>query len=162
MTVVLAIAMAFAVFVSACGGNDDSTSASAAGESDGNSSLSKAEYIKRAAAACASERENSFAQIAAYTEKHRSDGLSEAVLAKKAVKAVLLSIIAAELDDLRKLGAPAGDEQKVEAMLAAEQAALDEAKANKKKLEDVEDYFVQADMELKAYGLDECTKGSGD
>jgi hypothetical protein len=158
---VLAIAMAFAVFASGCGG-DDSTSASAAGESDGSSSLSKAEFIKRAAAACASERENSFEQIATYSEKHRSDGLPEAVLAKRAVRATLLSIIAAELDDLQKLEAPAGDEQEVEAMLAAQQAALNEAKANKRKLEDVEDYFTDADKELQAYGLDECTKGTGD
>lgn len=83
-------------------------------------------------------------------------------MARKAIRTVLLSVIAAEINDLQKLGAPEGDEQEIEAMLAAQEAALDEAKANKRKLEDVEDYFAEADKELRAYGLDECTKGTGD
>lgn len=159
---ILAVVVAMTVVLSACGGGEDSTSASAAGESDGSSPPSKAEFVKQAAAACASERENSFEQIAAYTEKHGSEGLSQAALSRKAIRSVLLSVIAAELNDLQELGAPAGDEQELEAMLAAEQAALDEAKANKRKLEDVEDYFAKADKELQAYGLEECTKGTGD
>lgn len=173
-----AVAIAIvAVTAVGCGGGSDSTSSSSSaggGTSSsaegGSSSLSKEEFVKQANAACLEARENSFAKIAAYEQHHRSQGLPQPILTQNAVRAVLLSTIEAEIPALRALGAPAGEEEKVEAMLAAQQAALEKAQKLRNKhyslqaakgfqaSVEIENDFGGPDKEFVAYGLTSCIK----
>ena len=160
MTILAAVIAIGAIGVG-CGG-DESTSAEAGGDSGGTSSSSKAEFIKQASAACADQRKNTLSRIAAYSEKHQSEGLSEAELGQRAIRVVILSTIAGEIDALKQLDAPSGDEQEIEGIMAAQEKALDEARARAhKSYDDIEDYFVKASAELTDYGLPECSKGTG-
>jgi hypothetical protein len=158
LTTTLAAAMAVAVIAMGCGSDEDSGSASA-GDS---SSLSKAEFVKQANAACLKPRETALQEVAAYSQKHRSEGLSDTLLGRKAIKVVLLKTFEEEIAALRALGAPEGDEEEIDAMLAATQSALDEAKElPKTSSKEVESYFGDADKKLRQYGLTGCTKVSG-
>lgn len=131
--------------------------------SDESESVSKATFIKRATAVCLKPRINTLQRVASYSEKHKSDGLSNAELGRRAIRVVVLSTIATEIEALRKLETPSGDAQKVEGIIAAQEKALDEAKARThKSYDDIEDYFGDANKALANYGLAECSKGSGD
>jgi hypothetical protein len=158
---VWAIAIAVSVVAIGCGNDDESSSASGSGTGE-SSSLTKAEFVKKANAACTEEREGGFERIAAYTEKHRSEGLPEALLAAKALKVTLLSMIGGELDALRQLEAPLGDEKEVEAMLTTIQAELEKAKEVKLRPElppeAIEDKFPKANKLIRSYGLTSCIK----
>jgi hypothetical protein len=153
-TLAAAMAIAALVMMMGCGGGEESSSAG-----DGSPTLSKAAFIKRAGIVCYRARKGAFERVAAYSNKHRSEGLPEAVLTKKAIRAGLISTFDAELAALRKLGAPDGEGEEVEAILASLQTSLDEAKEWKKKsFDEVEDYFVDADKKLQDYGLTRCKK----
>lgn len=138
-----------------CGGDDDSSSADAAGDS-----LGKAAFVKQANEACLEEREDSFEQVAAYQKKHRGEGGSQEEQMRRAIRAVLLSTIAAEIADLEALGMPEGDEQQVEAILASLEDAHEEAEEQTKTdpSKEVEDYFGAANKKLAGYGLESCQK----
>jgi hypothetical protein len=166
LATLLAAAGAIAAIAMGCGGGGDSASGSAAGSSSaGGISAAKAKFIKEADALCTKAREGSFEKIAAYEKKHRSEGLPNAVRGQKAIRAVVLSIIEAEIEGIRSLEAPAGDEEEIETILASLQKTLEKAKNRTKKLAVgsapaaiISAQFVAADKELQAYGLTSCTK----
>lgn len=159
-TVGAALAGVVAVIATGCGTSDSSsTPGSATAEA---SSPSKAAFIAKANAACLHEIEGSLERVVDYQQKHRLEGLPQPVLVRRAVRPVLLSTIAAEIADIDRLEPPAGDEEEIEAILAAQRRALAEAKARTKSLEDAEDYFVAADRMLREYGIAHCEKGTGD
>lgn len=157
----LVAAFAIAVIAAGCGGADDSTSASESMSAD-SSSQTKAEFIKQANAACNKAREGGLEDVAAYTEKHRSPGVPEAVVAAKGLKLTLLSIIEEETKALRGLTPPPGDEEEIEAMLADIQRDFEKAKKVKAKAdlhpEEIEDKFLDVDKQIRAYGLSSCVK----
>lgn len=156
LTTILTATAAAAMIAVGCGSDDDATSGSAEGDS---SSLSKETFVKRASAACSRPRESSLERVAAYQAQHRPDGLPKAELNRRAFRAGLLLTIEAEVAALRKLGAPAGDEEEIEAIITALQAALGEAKeGNRKSFDQVEDYFAGTDKMLQEYGLTGCMK----
>jgi hypothetical protein len=145
-------------------GSNSSAESGSGGESSGagglsESSLSKEEYVKQASAACNKEREGLIEEVAAYLEKHGSDNLPEGVLIANMAKQVVLPVVEAEVETVRSFGAPAGDEQKVEALLASQEAAVEEVKGLKtaKSLEEVEAHFDSATKEFRAYGFTACT-----
>ena len=150
--------IAIAVFALGCGGSDDSSSASDSGE-DASGSSSKAVFVKQGNAACLKQRQNAFGQIAAYEEKHRSEGLPEAALRRKAFKVVILATIEDELAALRNLEVPAGDEEEIEAILGAEQEAFDVASGPEtNSYREINSKFRPADEMLRDYGLSDCAK----
>lgn len=80
-----------ATVASGCGDEDDGGSPSASSDSSlTTSSLSKAEYLKKAGAACQRERADLLGEFNSYVKKHDSKGVEEGVLLAKAVKTVLL------------------------------------------------------------------------
>jgi hypothetical protein len=64
-------------------------------------------------------------------------------------------VIQGEIDGLRALGAPAGDEQQVDAILNEAQSALDKTKQDPSVLANT-DPFKKANQDAKAYGLTAC------
>jgi hypothetical protein len=165
MSILVAAAIAVALIVVGCGGDDDSDTGSAKAETGEvavtTSSLSKPAFIKEASAICAREGKGTIRQASVYLSKHGSDGLPEGVLFANMVKKVMLPSIQAQIDEISKLGAPAGDEEQVEALLTAQQQAVDEVEQLKsvKSIEAVEQYFKKASPKYYDYGFSACVYG---
>jgi len=123
--------------------------------------LSKAVFVKRANAACSKESKNLIEDVEAYGERRSSEHLPEGVSVANTVKAVVLPIVEAEIAAIRRLEGPPQDRKQIEAMLVAQQSAVDEVKKLKslKSFEEVEDHFSKAAKQLKGYGLTACTTG---
>jgi hypothetical protein len=183
----LITALAVVVLAAGCGGGDDTDTTSAASnagnssggsESDSNpagdgqsgdgqdgggstASSSKEEFIKQAGAACSQESKNLLVDMTDYFESRQSRGLPEKALIAKAIKATLAPVVEAEIAAIRELGAPTGDEARVEAMLTAQEAGLERLTALKQAsdLGDAEVLFEDATRMLEAYGLKACTAG---
>jgi hypothetical protein len=178
-TILVVAVFAIAMLAAGCGGSDESSGGgtpsttgststpSSSSESSGGgsltaSSLSKDEYIKQASEACEVERGDLLPKIAAYTKKHESENLPKAVLLAKMIKATLVPTVEAEIEAIRELGAPAGDEEKIERILEAQQAAADRLKKAKslKSIEQAEEFFSQPTEMLHAYGFESCASSS--
>jgi hypothetical protein len=138
-----------AVLAAGCGSSSSSQDSS---------SLSKAEFLVKANAACDRERHGVLSRISSYLEQHGSEGKSEAELIADMAKAVLLPASRAETEALEALGAPPGDEKRIEAMLAAQRKAIAEVAALRRvtSIEAVENRFNQASDQFRAYGLESC------
>jgi hypothetical protein len=184
LPIVVVVIAALAV---GCGGGDDSTSTSTAGSSASEtntsassdstpnsssnsgsaaqagatvttSTLSKAEFIRQATAACNEEREGLVDEVTNYLSKQESKELPESVSLVNMARSVMLPTIEAEMAAVRGLGAPAGDEEEVEAMIGATLAAVDEVKELKKakSLEEIENHFAGATQMFQDYGFEAC------
>jgi hypothetical protein len=156
----LVTAFAVAAVVAGCGGDDDSAASGSAG-GDGSistSSLSKAQFVKQANAACHDEQVGYRKEITLALERFRSQGLSEHDAAVQALQAVRLPISEAQVVAIQKLGAPSGDEEEIEAALDAQQEAIDEFKAAEPAEvgADPTKYFGDASKMLQGYGLNAC------
>lgn len=137
---------------------DAAAEAGSGGAAIKTSSLDKQTFVKRANAICEKKRKSSIRKVGVYLEKHDTEGLPEAVLISRAFNAGLVPTIEEEMASIRKLGAPEGDEEEIEAILAAQQAAVDEVKELKKvaSTEAFEDHFSEAAEQYRAYGLAAC------
>lgn len=159
-----------------CGSDDDSTTttsadAVAAGEEGGSeggqsdsppvaqTSMSKAAVKKKATAACKQTRKGLSAEQEAYIAEHVEDGLEQGQLFANMTREVLVPRIEAEAETIRENGAPVGDEGKVEAILAAQEAgvaqlaALEELSSN----EELEKPFAKANKLRQSYGFPVCS-----
>lgn len=159
----MAVAMAIVLVAVGCGssGGGEGDSASGSGSAEAvSSSPEQAEFVKQANAACLKEREDTLTQVGVYKNKYSSEGLSEEALTRKAIKTAILQTLEEEINALQELQPPEGDEEKVEAMLAAQQATFEEAKKQQAKLSTaaIEASFADSDEDLRAYGLTSCTK----
>lgn len=154
----LAAAVAIVAIGVGCGGSDDPNSGSEATETIATSSLSKAAFIKQAREACLREGKGLIGEATAYRREHESEDLPEGVQLANMVKAVILPTVEAQIAAVRELGAPAGDEKEIEALLAAQQAAVDTVRELKsaESLEVVESRFAGAAKKLEAYGFTGC------
>jgi hypothetical protein len=163
LTFVLVFVVAIAALVGGGCGDDDESSSAANDQSDGasvtTSSLDKAAFIKQASAACAKERKSLVNEATAYLEKPAVKKQPEGTAVANMARAVMVPTIEAEIAAVTKLGAPAGDEEQVEAMLAAQQVGVEEVKGLKqaKSLEDIEAHFRDATKLYEAYGFEACT-----
>jgi hypothetical protein len=155
----LVFVVAIAVAVASCGGDDDSNdSAAAEGNSIATSSLSKKEFVKQATDICEREREDLLAEVGAYFKKH--ENLPEGAAIAGAFKAVMVPSVQREIAAFRKLGAPEGDEERIEGFLVVQEEGIDKAKRLKsaKSLSQFVGYFESIDDDLRAYGLPACAR----
>ncbi|MGB7588773.1 MAG: hypothetical protein WBM00_08700 [Solirubrobacterales bacterium] len=160
-TALLAAATMVAATAGGCGGGGSTSEPSEGGNGDAitTSSLSKAQYISRASAACQRQQEKIGLRVIAFEKQHPSGGARTPKIYAEEVKAVWLPMVEGEIRALHELGAPAGDEAKIEAMLAADEASVARAASLKriKSLEAAAGLFSRAGEMLRAYGLEKCT-----
>lgn len=134
-----------------CGGGDSDTESSGSGDAP---ALAKGEFIAQANAICdrADKR-----QAAAYKTYLKENGEDKSKAGEeKLVTDVGLPPIRLEIEELRELGAPVGDEDEVAEMLDALEAAV---KANEEKPLSVytaNSPFKAAEGQAKKYGLTKC------
>jgi hypothetical protein len=138
----LAILVAMLV-ISGCGGGDETTA------------LTKAEFTKQANAGCKEhdkEREQLFKEVSKsidpseVTRKDQEGLISE----------VLLPPYEKDIENLESLGAPEGDEQQVEAIIAAMQKSVDNVEAKPLVALRSTSQFAESNELAKKYGLDDC------
>jgi hypothetical protein len=160
MTSVAAILLA--VVAMGCGGDDgsssDATSSSGSASTEGDSSsVSNAEFVEQANAACRQEQTGATAKAALYIKTHRSQGLPQETLSSRAFNVAILSTVEAELDALHELP-QAAEEEELEAMLASKEAALRKAKKIELKAElpEIVALFKPANKEAQSLGLTKC------
>lgn len=174
-TIILTIlAFAASALVAGCGGDDSSDGGSAAGAASGDSaqsesggdeggtneiatsSLSKAQFVKRASKACEEGLQSLPERAGEFSESQGPESASPSY--EEGVKKVLLPILRASMDQIRKLGAPSGDVEEVEAIVSAQEQAIDEV-AELEGFESVDDIapsFGEARELMVAYGLKAC------
>jgi hypothetical protein len=160
----LAVAVAAIVLtIVGCGGGGDGSSAAGAsgGPTITTSSLNKDEFIAQASKACMRARKDLFEQVLTYQSQHASKGESRAESNEKfadMVHAVLLPTIRTEMAEIRKLGAPEGDEEEVEEFLDSQQEAIDTIAKVKSMASRfvLENYLKESAKLFHAYGLDGC------
>jgi hypothetical protein len=116
----LAALLALAVLVAGCGGGDETTDSATV-------TLTKAEFIKQGDAICKEANEENeseaeeFAEENGFTlEKASKDQLEEAVAE------VLVPSLSQQAEEIEALGAPEGDEDKVEEIVVALEDATGE------------------------------------
>jgi hypothetical protein len=159
----MAAALLLALFAGCGGSSGGDTSAggsTATSASIKTSSLGEAEFIKQANAACQEARKGLIKRASSFLKQQSKTERNEDNLAGL-TKAAVLPTVRAEMAAIRRLGAPAGDEDEVGAFVAAEQEAV----AHLAKLKhiysrfEMERYFTDAAKLARAYGIDGCANG---
>ncbi len=137
--------LAGALLAAGCGSSGSDTSTSAA--------LSKADFVAQANAICSKGNK---ATDAAGAQLHH--GMSGAQIAAVVNKS-FVPAVQVEIDGIRALGAPAGDESTVSSMLDLAQADLDEVKADPSLIGD-SNQFADFAKVAHPYGLTSCAPDS--
>jgi hypothetical protein len=114
-------ALVAAVFLVGCGGSGDSSSTS---------SISKEEFIAKADAVCKKGSERMEGELFKFLRKNRATG----ALMKPSVEdnekfiiAVLIPNLKREIKEIKALGAPEGDDDRVDAIISALEEGLETA-----------------------------------
>jgi hypothetical protein len=158
----LAIAFAFAgiatlLLATGCGGGDDAT----AGDGTVTKPLTKAAFIKKADSLCAKTREVRFNEAVAYRKSHEKEleALKPVPAEEQIIRAITLPSVEKELEELKALGAPKGQEKKIDTIMSAIAKGIKGAEKNPYAVElevPLENPFREADELLRAYGFEEC------
>jgi hypothetical protein len=149
LTLLAVSALAVGLVAAGCGSsNDNSTSTS---------SLTKAEWIAKADAIC--QAGNQEINAAAHQQFPNNQKPSQADQQSFATGSVIPSV-QKQLDQIKALGAPSGDETQVNAILDAVSADLDKVKSDPSLVtSNSGDPFADANKLATAYGLKVCGKG---
>lgn len=143
-----------ALVVSGCGGGNPSTARSTAAEG----SLTKAELIAKGDAICAETDKIQEQRMAAYG-KHEPDYMRSKPAFYRMIEAAGLPPVQIEIEKLRALGAPEGEEAKVNAILSGFQKAERAAEADPRFAMGVtEGPFVASAKLARAYGFKACSE----
>lgn len=151
-----------AIAIAGCGGSS-STTGGATGATGATGAqgapLSKSAFLAKGNAICAKGNQ----QIQAATKKEFPQGQqpSQAELNKFATD-TLIPVVQQEIDGIKALPPPSGDEDKVNAIISAAQSALDKGKQDPSTLvSQGSDPFAQANKLANAYGLTKCGSNNG-
>jgi hypothetical protein len=155
----LASVVAIALVVAGCGSSSDTTGSTESSESS-ESSLTKAEFVKKGNAICAAgnkEIEEAFEGFVKEEGIEEKSPPSEAQ-SKKAAETILIPTISQELEGIRNLGTPEGDEGEVDEILTAAEEGLETGEEDPVALieEEGDDPFEKADELANEYGLTVC------
>lgn len=110
---------AAALVVAGCGSGDGGS---------GTSSLTKAEFVKQGNAICAEGNKEIEAGFETFAKKHQLSENSppSKTESKEAGETILIPAISKQLEKIRALGAPSGEEEEVDTLLSRAEKALKE------------------------------------
>jgi hypothetical protein len=143
-------ALAVALPVAGCGGGGG-------GESSNGPTISKAAFVKKADAICKGSIERIEKSFVAYLRKsgggiHPGKAAEEELVGK-----VLVPSVKREVKELRALGAPSGDEARVDAIVEALEEGVETAESDPKAVTNSSEVvFGIASRLAKEYGLEAC------
>jgi hypothetical protein len=150
--VATALALAVGAVAAGCGsGSDSSTTSTAA--------VTKSEFLAQGNKICADGNK----AINQAANKEFSNGKPSASQVTQFVTKTVIPSIQSQINGIKALPAPAGDEAQVSDIVTSAQNAVDKAKANPHLLTQSgsEDPFTEANKLAEHYGLTRCGGGSG-
>jgi hypothetical protein len=146
---VLIAAVAAVALVAAGCGSDDSTT-------DSTASLTKAEFLKQGNAICDAGNKEINAGFNEFLPKGKEPSKAEL---DEAMETVLIPSIAKQIEEIRALGAPEGEEEAVEDFLVGAEEELEKGEEEPASLA-TEASFSKTSQEAKAIGLTSCAEES--
>jgi len=154
LTAMLIGIAALAYLLTGCGGDD------AGGETTTTDALTKAQYVKRATAICASHRDLIAGELQAVSEKlDQDDSLSKSEV-EKAMEDVILPGIRSEYEELRKLSPPRGDEDFLDLMLSKFSRSLENGEEDLARFFRIKlsaySEFAEGTLMTNEYGIEGC------
>jgi hypothetical protein len=146
----VAVLVALAAVVAGCGGSDDS---------DTSASLTKAQFVKQADAICVNSNKEIESEFESYAKEKGWDENKEPSKdqQEEAIVDVVAPNIQGQVDEIKDLGAPEGDEETIETMLAAVEEGVEELEENPGQLtEEGKNPLAKGSKLARDYGLAEC------
>jgi hypothetical protein len=138
-----------------CGGGKSKSTSSTSTSTATTAALSKPAFLKKGNAICKRGNREINAQAHRVFTKNRPPTPAQVMrFAKRAIP-----IVQGEINGVRALPAPAGDQAKVTKLVYAVQKDLDKVKANPALLAGKRDPFKDANKLAKVYGLTVCGSG---
>jgi len=153
------LAVMVALVVGVCGAGCGSSSNSTSTETT--ATISKAEFVAKGNAVCVKGEKAQEAEINAYVKKHGLEN-KKPTTAQQAelVETVFAPNIQSQIDGVKALGAPSGEEQQVSSALELSQQTLEKIEANPELVFGNKDVFAAAGKQLHALGLTKCASNS--
>ncbi len=149
---VLASVVAIALVAAGCGSSSDTTE-----ESTSEATLTKSEFLKKGNAICAAgnkEIEEGFEEFGKENNLSENKEPTEAQF-EEISEMVLVPDVSKQLEGLRSLGTPEGDEGELDELLSNAEGTLEEVEEDPSVLSK-EDPFAEVNKEASAYGLTVC------
>jgi hypothetical protein len=150
----LAAVLAVAIVAAGCGSSSDTGSSDT---TETAAALSKAAFVKKADAICTVGNE-SIENEADEFAKENNVNTEKPTQAEKeeVIVAVVAPSVRKQGEEIAELGTPSGDEEAVEAIVAAVEEGADELEAEPKLLIDGENPLAKGSKLAKSYGLKVC------
>lgn len=128
------------------------------GSSDETSTVTKAAYVKKANALCKAARADYFQDALASleTKLKQNPGQPQDELELQVMSELFVPAYEREIEEIRALEAPEGDEDQIERILAVTEEILEEVEQDPKALQDVKVTFARSFKLAKQYGIDFC------
>jgi hypothetical protein len=145
--------LAIAVIAAGCGSSSDSSSSE-----ESTASITKAELIKQGDAICTRYEKENEAEFEEFAEEN---GLSENKEPTEAQKeelatSILLPSVSGQIEAIRALGAPSGEEEKVSEILDTVEEEVEEGEAEPSVLFEEEAAFAEGNELAREYGFKVC------
>lgn len=150
---VLAGVLAVALFAVGCGSSSDTTGSTA--------SLTKAEFLKQGNVICAAGNKEINAGFEQFSKEKGFSKKNQPTQAdfEEGAEEVVVPSVRKQIDQIRELGAPEGEEEKVEAFLDNAEAQLEKGEEDASLLADENnDLFASVKKEADAIGLTSCAE----
>jgi hypothetical protein len=149
----LAAGAAIAMIVGGCGGGDDTT------EGTASAGLRKAQFVKQGNAICAKASKELNGEVQKFFKENgvaENERPTSAELTEVAEELVT-PIIGQEIEEIRELGAPDGEEKQVDKILSAAEEGVEKGEKNPDSLlEENGGPFAKANELAIDYGLNVC------
>jgi hypothetical protein len=140
---------AIAMIVAGCGGSRDS--------SESTSSLTKAEFVKQGNAVCAKGNKEIQEGFEEFEQEVGSQKQPTKAQLTEAIETIVLPAVRQQVEGVKDLGAPSGEEAKVEAITDAAEEALEKGEEDPASLTtEKADPFAKANELANEYGLVKC------
>ena len=145
-----ALAALAVVAVAGCGGSSSSTESTA--------SLSKAEFLKKGNAICKKGNESINSEFEEFDKENKLSETAEPPkeAQEEAVEQVLIPAINRQIEEVKALGTPEGDEGELAELISAEEGVVEEAEENPLLLFESTAKQKEANKLATDYGLTVC------
>ncbi|HEY6551234.1 MAG TPA: hypothetical protein VIY71_08565 [Solirubrobacterales bacterium] len=142
--------LALALLVAGCGGGGDDSSTGP--------TISKAAFIKKADAICSGGNKRMEASLAHFFQEGKKIKRPSKADFEELVGKVVVPNLRQEIKEIRALGAPSGDEDKVDEILTALEEGLETAEGNPQAAVDSSEVVFGISSRLaREYGLEVCS-----
>ncbi len=139
---ILISVLALAGIAAGCGGDDSD-------------SLTKAEFVEQASKVCKEVNKETQKNLEAAVKAQEGVPPSKNT-EEQLVNSVVIPALQKQHEELQELGAPEGDEDRVDAIVAELEKVTKEAEANPVGVAAQSDPFLKVDQLMKDYGIEAC------